>query len=89
MNEIEELKQELQRLKDRNKRVESNKAWETSITRKVLLMITTYIIAALTLMVIKNNSPWLNALIPTLGFYLSTLTLPFIKRLWEKYLFKK
>jgi hypothetical protein len=89
MNDINELKQEIQKLKERNKKVETNKAWETSFTRKILLITTTYLIAAFTLIVIHNENPWLNALIPTLGFYLSTLTLPFIKTLWEKYLYKR
>lgn len=89
MSEMEELKQEIQKIKDRNKKVEANKAWETSFTRKLLLMVITYLIATTTLIVIRNNSPWLNALIPTLGFYLSTLTLPFVKELWEKYLYRK
>jgi hypothetical protein len=88
MNNTEELKLEINKLKERNKKVEANKAWETSISRKILLMVTTYLIAAFTLIVIKNDSPWLNALIPTLGFYLSTLTLPFIKNIWEKYLYR-
>jgi len=88
MSEIELLKQDIQKLKDRNKKVEANKAWEISFTRKLLLATITYLIAAFTLIEINNNSPWLNALIPALGFYLSTLTLPFVKSLWEKYLYK-
>lgn len=89
MSEIEELKQEISKLKERNKKVDANKAWETSMSRKLLLVIITYILAALTLITIKNDSPWTNALIPTLGFYLSTLTLPFVKNIWKKYLYRK
>ena len=89
MNEIDILKQEIQKLKERNKTVDANKAWEVSFTRRLLLMTITYLLAVITLITLKNNSPWLNAIIPTLGFYLSTLTLPFIKKLWEKYLYKK
>lgn len=88
MNDIETLKQEIQKLKDRNKKVETNKAWETSFTRKILLMLVTYFIAGITFMVIKNSDPWVNAIIPTVGFFLSTLTLSFIKSLWEKYSYK-
>lgn len=88
MSEIEILKLEINKLKERNKRVEANKAWETSLTRKIVLMLLTYIIAALTLVMIGNTSPWTNALIPTIGFYLSTLTLPFIKILWQKTFYK-
>ena len=28
------------------------------------------------------NNPWLNAIIPSLGFLLSTLSLPFFKNIW-------
>ena len=30
--------------------------------------------------------PWLNAIVPSIAFLLSTLTLPFFKKLWQKYL---
>jgi len=90
MSEINELKQEIQKLKDRNKRVEANKAWEISFTRILLLMILTYVFTVITFLTFKNDSPWwINALIPALGFYLSTLTLPFVRSFWEKYLYKK
>ena len=32
--------------------------------------------------------PWLNAIVPAMAFMLSTLTLPFFKRLWIKYKIK-
>jgi len=89
MTEIEQLQQEVSKLKERNKKVESNKAWETSLTRKIILMLTTYLVVGLTLTTIKNETPWINAIIPTLGFFLSTLSLPFLKDLWQKYLYKK
>lgn len=88
MTELEELKQEIEQLKSRNKKVESNKAWETSLTRKLILMLTTYLVVGLTLTTIRNDAPWINALIPTLGFFLSTLSLPFLKDLWQKYIYK-
>lgn len=88
MTEIETLHQEIEKLKNRNKKVEVNKAWETSLTRKLILMLTTYLVVGLTLTTIKNDAPWINAIIPTLGFFLSTLSLPFLKDLWQKYLYK-
>lgn len=88
MSEIELLQQKVAKLEERNKKVESNKAWETSLTRKLILMLTTYLVVGLTLTTIRNDSPWINAIIPTLGFFLSTLSLPFLKDLWQKYLYK-
>ncbi len=89
MNELEFIKTEIENIKKRNKQVEANKAWETSITRKIILFVMTYSIAGLVLLSIKNPSPWTNALIPAVGFFLSTLTLPFIKDYWRKYIYKK
>ncbi len=89
MTELETLQQELNKLKERNKRVDANKAWETSFTRKVTLAVLTYFVIGLTLTTIKNPDPWINAIIPTLGFLLSTLSLPYIKNVWERYMYKK
>ncbi len=89
MTQLETVQQELNKLKERNKRVDANKAWETSFTRKVTLAVLTYFVIGLTLTTIKNPDPWINAIIPTLGFLLSTLSLPYIKNVWERYMYKK
>jgi hypothetical protein len=89
ISEIEELKQEIQKLKERNKKVETNKAWEISFTRKILLMFLTYFVIVVTLTTIKNPAPWVNAFIPAIAFFLSTLTLPYVKKMWLKYFYKK
>lgn len=84
MEEIEKLKEKIRNLEERNERVEADKAWETSRFRVILITIITYIIAGLVLRVIGVGNPFLNALIPTLGYFLSTLSLPFIKKWWIK-----
>lgn len=86
---IEELTREIEKIKDRNKRVETDKAWETSNTRKVLLIIFTYLSISLYMNAIAMKDPWLNAVVPSVGFLLSTLTLPFFKDLWQKHMYKK
>jgi len=88
MTSISDLEKEISAIKNRNKRVEIDKAWETSLTRKIILIIFTYIAIGLYLQAIQIYKPWLNAIVPTLGFFLSTLTLPFFKKVWEKYLHK-
>ncbi|PIQ72143.1 hypothetical protein COY13_01790 [Candidatus Roizmanbacteria bacterium CG_4_10_14_0_2_um_filter_36_35] len=87
--EFEELEKEILKIKERNKKVETDKAWETSITRKVLLFIFTYLAIGLYINAIGVEKPWLNAIVPSLGFLLSTLTLPFFKNLWKKYIYKE
>lgn len=86
MTSIDELEKRLTKIEARNKRVEKDKSWELSWTRRILLFIFTYLSIGLYLAVIGIVNPWLNAIVPAVGFLLSTLTLPFFKKLWEKYL---
>jgi len=89
MATLEELEKEIQQLKQRNKNVETNKAWETSYTRRILLILFTYLAIGLYLNAIHVSEPWINAIVPAIGFLLSTLSLPFFRSVWEKYLYKK
>jgi len=85
---IEQLEKEINLIKERNKKVERNKAWETSLTRRFLLSIFTYLAIGIYLDVINISKPWLNAIVPTVALMLSTLTLPFFKKLWMKHIYK-
>ena len=69
-------------LRARNARVELDKAWETSTTRRGIIAIGTYGVVVVFLYAIEAPHPWLNALLPAIGFVLSTLTLPFFKKIW-------
>ena len=89
MISLENLDERLREIEERNKRVETDKAWETSLIRKILLAIFTYLAVAIYLQIIGINNAWLSAIVPTVGFLLSTLTLPFFKNLWTKYIYKK
>ncbi|MDD5192683.1 MAG: hypothetical protein PHH54_03645 [Candidatus Nanoarchaeia archaeon] len=79
----------VKRILDRNRRVEIDKAWETSKTRRILLTIFTYLAIGIYLRVINVPKPWLNAIVPAVAFMLSTLTMPSIKKIWAKYIYKK
>ncbi|MFA6023231.1 MAG: hypothetical protein WC781_04030 [Candidatus Pacearchaeota archaeon] len=83
------MKEEIKNIKERNKRVETDKAWETSKTRRIIIAIMTYIVIVIFLWSINAPNPWLNAIVPTVGFILSTLTLPFFKQFWINYVYKK
>lgn len=89
MATLEQLEKEIDALKERNRRVESDKAWETSYTRRTILAVFTYLAVGLYLQAILIPNPWLNAIVPTVGFMLSTLTLPFFKELWIKRIHRK
>jgi hypothetical protein len=85
MTNITDLEKEINKLKERNKRVELDKSWETSFMRRALLMIFTYLAIGFYLNAINIENPWLNAIVPSVGFLLSTLTLPYFKNLWIKF----
>lgn len=84
MADITDLERRVEEIEKRNLRVEKEKAWETSITRKVSIIILTYVVAALVLWILQSPDPFLNALIPTVGFFLSVQSLPMIKRWWMR-----
>ncbi len=87
MDKFVELEKRIEKIEARNSSVELNKAWETSLTRKILIAIFTYLAIALYFKFVIKIDPWINAIVPTVGFLLSTLTMPFFKKLWEKSLY--
>lgn len=88
--ELQEIRQEIEQIKARNKNVEADKAWETSWLRRFLIATFTYLSIGIYMWVININRPWLNAIVPTVGFLLSTLTMPYFKKFWiENYGNKK
>lgn len=82
---LDQLEKEVVEIKKRNLKVEKDKEWETSTTRRILLFVFTYLAMGFYMGAIGIERPWLNAVIPSIGFLLSTLTLPFFKKLWESY----
>lgn len=77
-----EIETRLLAIETRNKRVELDKKWEGSYFRRFLIVLFTYISIGLYMWVIRVDQPLLNAVIPSLGFTLSTLTLPLFKQWW-------
>ncbi len=79
MNTIEDR---ITKIEQRNISVEADKAWETSWTRRGLLVLFTYLAVGFYLSVIDVGRPWINAIVPAVGFMISTLTMPFFKKWW-------
>ena len=80
-----DLEKEIEQIKQRNKKVELDKAWETSWTRRICIMILTYIVVIIYSHLIQNtNNIALSSLVPVIGFTLSTLSLKLIRKKWEK-----
>ena len=82
---METIEQRIQNIEERNKRVEIDKAWETSWPRRTLLAAFTYLAIGVYLWAIRIPSPWVNAIVPAAAFMISTLTMPFFKSVWQKW----
>lgn len=76
------LEDRITTIEKRNKKVELNKAWETSFSRKISIAVLTYFVIVLFFVFAELPKPFINSIVPTMGFVLSTLSLPFFKRLW-------
>lgn len=81
---MKDIEKRIKLIEDRNKKVELDKAWETSFSRKVIIAFLTYITIVLFFLVAQLPKPFINSIVPTTGFILSTLSLPYFKRLWIK-----
>lgn len=84
----DELHEQIQLIRERNRKVELEKTWEISLFRKVVIAILTYLIVLIFFLVLKLPKPVVNAFIPTIGFLLSTLSLGICKKIWLKYFHK-
>ena len=83
--ELKDLEKEIENIKSRNARVELDKKWETSWTRKICICILTYIVVIIYSYVIRNyDNILLSSLVPVIGFTLSTLSLKLVRKMWER-----
>lgn len=84
------VEEEIKKIKDRNKKVELDKLWETSMTRRICIMILTYIVVVIySFLIRKYNYIFLTSLVPVIGFILSTSSLNIVRMIWEKILITK
>lgn len=70
-------------IEKRNKKVELDKKWETSLTRRVSIAMLTYLVVTSYLIATGNDKPFVNGLVPATGFLLSTLALKAIRDTWQ------
>ena len=81
------IEEEINNIKERNKRVELDKKWETSLTRKIFIMVLTYIVVIIYSYLARNyDNIFLSSLVPVIGFALSTLSLKVIRKIWERFI---
>lgn len=79
---------DLESIRARNARVEADKAWEMSWTRKIIITAFTYVVVSAYLIVLGMEKFYLHALVPAGGYFLSTLSLPAFKRFWIENIYK-
>ncbi len=89
MPTIEELQTEIENIKARNKRVEADKAWETSWARKITISILTYLVIVIFFHFASLPNPLINSIVPAVAFVLSTLTISVLKKIWLRKFYKK
>ena len=82
---MKDLEKEIELIKERNHRVEKDKAWETSWVRRICIAILTYlVVVCYNYGITKLNNIFLSSLVPVMGFLLSTLSLKLIRNIWDK-----
>jgi len=82
---MENLEKRVLEIEERNKKVETDKSWEISWTRRILLSLFTYLAIGVYLWTIEIPWAWLNAIVPAVAFMISTFTMPFFKNIWLKF----
>jgi len=79
------IENEIKNIKTRNARVELDKKWETSWTRRFCICGLTYIVVIIYSFTIQQiSNVFLSSLVPVIGFTLSTLSLGFVRKMWER-----
>jgi preprotein translocase subunit SecF len=78
------FEERLAAIEERNARVSSDKAWETSWFRRGMIAGITYIFAVILLTVLGERGALQFALVPVAGYVVSTFSLPPAKALWIK-----
>ncbi len=83
------MQDELAAIKARNAKVEADKAWETSGTRRAFIAGVTYIVSAIYMEMAGLGNALLGACVPTGGYLLSTFSLPPLKKYWIEKCYRK
>ena len=86
MATIKQLEEEIDKIKERNRRVEREKTWEISWTRRIMIAVLTYMVIVVFFYYSGFPAPFKNALVPSLAFIISTLSIPIVKNLWLKHI---
>ncbi|RIL09866.1 MAG: hypothetical protein DCC75_05580 [Proteobacteria bacterium] len=81
-SDLPSIAERVSAIEARNRRVELEKAWEVSALRRYSILLLTYFLTLLVFYLIGVERFWLSAIIPTLGYLLSTLSISLLKNWW-------
>ncbi len=81
-SESKKIWEELEKIKTRNKRVEKDKAWETSRTRAVFISLSSFLLIYILMKLINAEKPFLNAIIAAASYLISTFSYDILKEWW-------
>lgn len=84
MATLTQLAKEIDSIKERNRRVEADKAWETSGVRTTFIAVSTFLLLYIFFRLIDSEAPFLNSLISTIAYLLSTFSYGQLKSWWLK-----
>lgn len=82
MTSLKTLEKEIEIIKARNRRVEADKAWELSGTRTVFISVVTFVLLFAFFRMIRSEPAFLNALISSFAYLLSTFSYGMLKSWW-------
>ena len=81
---MKDLEARIEAIEARNGKVEQDKAWEISWTRRISIAVLTYVVFLAYLLAVNDSHPLLNALVPVVGFILSTFAMSWVKSIWRR-----
>lgn len=78
------LEQRVRAIEARNRSVEKDKAWEVSPVRRSSIAVLTYLSIVAYLIATSQPDPFITALIPVIGYIVSTLILGGVRKYLNK-----
>lgn len=82
---LKELANKISSMDHRNRIRDYSKEFEGSLMRIIMIMVLTYAILSVYMLLAGLDRPWISAIVPTVGFQLSTVSLPSIKNCYVEH----
>ncbi len=87
--ELFSLKKELDTLHDDIRTLKIQQDWNTSVLKHGLVIFMNYLIMLILMYILNIESPFISALLPTLGYAITSISLNSIKKYWIIYTYSE